>query len=52
MVFNSYIFILLFLPVSLIGYFVLNKYGSEKQGQAGLVWLLGVSLLFYATIFI
>ena len=48
MVFNSYIFILLFLPVSLIGYFVLNKYGSEKQGQAGLVWLLGVSLLFYA----
>lgn len=48
MVFNSYIFILLFLPISLIGYFLLNKYGSGRYGQAGLVWLLGVSLVFYA----
>lgn len=48
MVFNSYIFILLFLPLSVTGYFILNKYFQEKNGQAGLLWLLGMSLFFYA----
>lgn len=48
MVFNSYIFILLFLPLAVIGYFLLNKYCYRKNGNAGLAWLLGVSLVFYA----
>lgn len=48
MIFNSYIFILLFLPLALIGYFALNKYCCNKDGQAGLMWLLGLSLVFYA----
>lgn len=48
MVFNSYIFILLFLPLAVIGYFLLNKYCYGKSGQAGLVWILVLSLVFYA----
>lgn len=48
MVFNSYIFILLFLPLAVSGYFILNKYCYGKNGQAGLLWLLGLSLGFYA----
>lgn len=47
MLFNSYIFILFFLPVSLIGYFGLNKYAYGKKGQAGLLWLFLMSLWFY-----
>ena len=48
MIFNSYIFILFFLPLALVGYFALNKYCGGKNGQAGLWWLLGLSLFFYA----
>lgn len=48
MIFNSYIFILLFLPLALAGYFICNRYFSGKFEQGGLLWLLGVSLLFYA----
>lgn len=48
MVFNSYIFIFLFLPLAVIGYFLLNKYFYGKSGQAGLIWLFGMSLAFYA----
>lgn len=48
MIFNSYIFILLFMPLALIGYFALNKYCGGKNGQAGLWWLLVLSLFFYA----
>lgn len=48
MIFNSYIFILLFMPLALVGYFTLNKYCGDKNGQAGLMWLLGLSLFFYA----
>ena len=45
MLFNSYIFILFFLPVTLILYFVLNRFGKE----AGAKWMLiGMSLWFYA----
>jgi len=48
MVFNSYIFILFFLPLTVIGYFILNKHCCKKSGQAGLLWILGLSLVFYA----
>ena len=44
MLFNSYIFVLLFLPLTFVGYFSLNKISYE----AGKVWLLGMSLWFYA----
>lgn len=44
MLFNSYIFILLFLPLCLIGYFSLNRLGLFNLGQG---FLLGMSLLFY-----
>ena len=43
MLFNSYIFILLFLPVTLIGYYAVNRW-SHKAGEA---WLLVMSLWFY-----
>lgn len=43
MQFNSYIFILLFLPLSVIGYFALNRL-NYKIAQ---VYLLGMSLWFY-----
>ena len=48
MVFNSYIFIFLFLPLAISGYFILNKFCYGKKGQPGLVWLLAMSLGFYA----
>ncbi len=44
MLFNSYIFIFLFLPICLVGYFLLNKTGKYKLGLA---FLLGMSLWFY-----
>ena len=42
--FNSYIFILFFLPVTLLGYFGLNRFGKFKMAQ---VWLVAMSLWFY-----
>ncbi|MGL5049955.1 MAG: MBOAT family O-acyltransferase, partial [Fusobacteriaceae bacterium] len=45
MLFNSFVFIFLFLPITLIGYFLLNNYGKEKWAKAFLV--LG-SLYFYS----
>lgn len=45
MLFNSYIFILLFLPLCLAGYFILQKF---RFYEAGKVWLTGMSLWFYA----
>ena len=44
MLFNSYIFLLFFLPVCLLGYFGLNRMGRYKTAQ---VFLLGMSLWFY-----
>ena len=44
MLFNSYIFIFLFLPICILGYFLLNKTGKYKLG---LLFLLGMSLWFY-----
>lgn len=44
MTFNSYIFILLFLPLALIGYFGINRTGKY---QYGMMWLIGMSCWFY-----
>lgn len=45
MLFNSYIFIFLFLPIALIGYFGLNKIGKFTLAK---YFLVGMSLWFYA----
>jgi D-alanyl-lipoteichoic acid acyltransferase DltB (MBOAT superfamily) len=44
MLFNSYQFIFLFLPVAFAGYFLLGRLGS----QAPIIWLALASLLFYS----
>lgn len=44
MTFNSYIFILLFLPLTLFGYFFINRTGKYQLGMA---WLIGMSCWFY-----
>jgi alginate O-acetyltransferase complex protein AlgI len=44
MLFNSYVFIAAFLPIVWCGYFVLVRWGADRQGQ---VWLLAASLYFY-----
>ena len=44
MLFNSYIFILLFLPLALLGYYGLNSLGKYKLANG---FLLGMSLWFY-----
>ena len=44
MLFNSYPFIFLFLPVALIGYFALGRLGN----LAPVIWLVLASLAFYA----
>ena len=45
MLFNSYIFIFLFLPLALLGYFLLNK---RKRYELAKYYLVGMSLWFYA----
>lgn len=45
MLFNSYVFILFFLPLCLAGYFFLQK---GRHYEAGKLWLIGMSLWFYA----
>lgn len=45
MLFNSYIFILFFLPVCILGYYILNFYKKYTIGQ---LFLLAMSLWFYA----
>lgn len=44
MLFNSYIFVLVFLPLCMIGYFGCCHFGKGTYGQ---VFLLGMSLWFY-----
>lgn len=44
MLFNSYIFIFLFLPLCILGYFGLNHYKKYTLSQ---IFLLGMSLWFY-----
>ena len=46
MLFNSYLFILLFLPLCLLGYFLLNRTG---RGLPGVLFLVGMSLWFYGS---
>lgn len=45
MLFNSYIFIFVFLPIAFAGYFILNKL---KWYQGGKLFLISMSLWFYA----
>lgn len=44
MIFSSYLYLFIFLPISLLGYFLLNRYFADFFVRA---WLLLVSLLFY-----
>ena len=44
MLFNSYIFMFIFLPLCLAGYFLLNRFGLKKLALA---FLFGMSLWFY-----
>lgn len=43
MLFNSYVFIFLMLPISILGYYQLNRTGRVKRGVA---YILGLSLWF------
>jgi alginate O-acetyltransferase complex protein AlgI len=43
MLFNSYVFIFAFLPVALLGFFLLSRFDKNL----GLLWLFGASLFFY-----
>lgn len=45
MLFNSYIFVFLFFPLALIGYYGLN---IIKQDKLAMIFLVGMSLWFYA----
>ncbi len=45
MLFNSYEFIFLFLPVVFFGYFILSRY--HKDFWPARIWLLASSLFFY-----
>lgn len=47
MLFNSYIFILCFLPISVLGYFLINKYTHKSKGGLSLLWLSLVSFCFF-----
>ena len=44
MLFNSYVFILLFLPITILGYFGWNHFGKYQTAKA---FLFGMSLWFY-----
>ena len=44
MLFNSYIFIFIFLPITLMGYYLFNHI---KAYRLAMVWLTGMSLWFY-----
>ena len=44
MLFNSYIFIFIFLPIALIGWYGLNRLGKYKTAS---LFLAGMSLWFY-----
>ena len=48
MLFNSYIFILLFLPVCVLGYYALNHWKWRDGYIAGQIFLLTMSFWFYA----
>lgn len=46
MLFNSYVFLLIFLPLVLMGFFLL---GDRFGRSTGLLWLFAASLVFYAS---
>ena len=46
MLFNSYEFLFLFLPIAVGGYFLLGS--REKNSEWANVWLVGLSLFFYS----
>ena len=46
MLFNSYLFVFIFLPVSLIGYYLM---GQKIGGMAAKLWLIAMSLWFYGS---
>lgn len=45
MLFNSFVFIFLFLPLTLAGYFLLNRFHKYEWAKG---WLVVASLYFYA----
>jgi alginate O-acetyltransferase complex protein AlgI len=45
LLFNSYLFIFLFLPITLIGFLVISRFCHHKMV---LLWLVGASLFFYS----
>jgi alginate O-acetyltransferase complex protein AlgI len=45
MLFNSYVFILLFLPITLVGFFVI---GRRSHYRLAIAWLVAASFFFYA----
>ena len=47
MLFNSYIFILFFLPVTVVVYFLINRFQKNQQARTDLWWLFLMSLWFY-----
>lgn len=47
MLFNSYIFILCFLPITVIGYYVINPSLGKKRESLALMWLSLVSFCFF-----
>ncbi len=44
MLFNSFQFIFLFLPITLLGFYLIGKKGYKR---ASIAWLIGASLVFY-----
>ena len=48
MLFNSFEFLFLFLPVTLIGFFVISKNEQASQKNLPIFWLVVASLFFYS----
>ncbi|MRR15573.1 MAG: MBOAT family protein [Deltaproteobacteria bacterium] len=44
MLFNSYLFLLVFLPITVVGFFLIGRSGRHSWALA---WLVGASLVFY-----
>ncbi len=47
MLFNSFEFVFLFLPITLGVFFVLGRNGKYVRQQIPVLWLVGASLFFY-----
>jgi alginate O-acetyltransferase complex protein AlgI len=44
MLFNSYYFLFLFLPIAIVGYWLLGRWNNRAQ----ILWLIGANVLFYS----